>query len=166
MYSGALGAIILVGNLKVIMIALGWTAVVACGVLWILQGFVDYKRGWTRGLTVVFATLFTLTWVGCLAVYNLPALKEEIVIAKQVAPILDDYAERYPESVYNPDVVLTALDDTVKGIVGTAIELPKYINRLASGVELLTRPLSERPIEDLSRAELEQRLRNAEGGRR
>jgi hypothetical protein len=81
-------------------------------------------------------------------------MKEEIVIAKVVAPILDDYAKNNPESVYNPNVLLGAVDTTIQGIVGSAIELPKYIARLASG--------QFKSPENMSREELLQRVRDLE----
>jgi len=165
MYSQALEALIFVGNLKVILTALGWTSVVVCIALWLYQGFVDFEHfdnfgeKWGRKISVSLAILFTITWIGCIAVHSLPSLREEIVIAKQVAPILDNYAEKNPESVYNPDVLLGAVDTTIQGIVSSAVELPKYIARLASGQLVIT----PKKVEDMTREELLRRVRELEG---
>ena len=156
MYSQALEAIIFVGNLRIALIAIGWVTGIGC-VIAILVGLIGedwrtyFKRNikLMRRLTITFGILMMCICIACIAVYNMPMLREDIIIARQVAPILDDYMERHPESIYHPDVMLTAVDSTIKGIVGTAIELPKYIQRLAAGL-----PLIERRPEDMSQAEL------------
>ena len=165
MYSQALNAIILIGNLKVVLTAVGWTSIVICITLWLYQGFVDFEQfndfgeKWGRKISVSLAILFTLVWIGCITVHSLPSMQEEIVVAKQVAPILDNYVEKSPESIYNPDVLLKATDDTIKGIVSSAIELPKYIQRLASG-QLIT---VQKSPETMTREELLKRVKELEG---
>ena len=164
MYSQALQAIIFIGNLKVFLIAFGWVSFITVIIL-AFCNFIDFNS-WGRIVLNSFLVFFTLTAIACLSIYHAPGLKEEIIIAKQVAPVLDRYAENNPESIYNPDIILGAVDDTIKGIVGSAIELPKYIAKLASGGIPALLPLSERPIDSLTREELEQRLRDAERNKR
>jgi len=163
MYSQLIETIITIGMLRIAITAVGWVAAIGSIILWIRIGYGTSTYQNYKKLFPVSSSIFlTLLCIFCISVYNIPHLKEEVVVARQVAIVLDDYAERNPESVYNPDIALTALDSTIKGIVNTAVNLPEYINRLASGLEVMTRPIAERPIEELSRAELEQRLRDAE----
>ena len=160
MYSAALSAIIFIGNLKVILIALGVTAGFFSVVVWIMRGmFEEYDTHVKKAVLSVLCVCLPFIWISCIAVYNLPSMRQEIVIAKQVAPVLDDYMERHPDSVYNPDIMLTALDDTVKGIVGSAVELPKYIQKLAAGG---IPALIEKKPEDMSRDELLRKIQELE----
>jgi len=158
MYTQALESLIFIGNLKVILTAIGWISALSCISLWLLQGFYDFNSKHGRKIIITITIILTLMWPACITVYTLPSLREEIVIAKQVAPILDKYAENNPESVYNPDVLLGAVDTTIQGIVNSAVELPKYIARLASGQLIVT----QKRAEDMTREELLRRVRELE----
>jgi len=158
MYTQALEALVFIGNLKVILIALGWTSGLACFLIWLMVGFSSLTEV-GRKIMVTLAIILTLIWPTCIAIYHLPSLKEEIVIVRQVAPILDRYAEKNPESVYNPDVLLGAVDTTIQGIVSSTVELPKYISRLANGQLTIV----QKSPENMSREELLRRVKELEG---
>jgi len=135
MYSAALNAIINIGIMKVVFTTAGIVFGLGSVVIWFICWCVHEGNSTDNEqlASSILSFVIPILCAACLAGYNMPFMREEIVIAKTVAPILDKYAEQHPESIYNPDVTLDAIDTAVKGIVDTTVNLPKYVERLAKG---------------------------------
>ena len=160
MYRSSLDAIILIGNLKVLFIATGWTSFIGGIILSIIRlAMIDEVDllSIQKRVCSISIILCLLIGVASISLYSLPSFKENFVIAKVVATQLDSYMEKNPESIYNPDIIFESLDSTIKGITESVIELPKYIQKLASGQISI-----EKKIEDMSREELLRRIQELE----
>lgn len=170
MYSEALNAIINLGIIKTILIASSWIFWIAAIIVTIIvlfylvaiydEGYIckkqeDFKK--LKKFLPLMIILFIFA-IGNVTIYNFPILKEEIVIAKTIAPILDNYVKENPESVYNPDVVLGEADKLIKGIVNTTTNLPNYIRNLAKGLNI---PI-QKSINDMTADELREYIKSLE----
>jgi hypothetical protein len=170
MYSEALNAIISIGIIKSVLIALGVITAIVSVINWLICGFKYDGDGFntTAGkvVTLIGNFFWPIMFVICLTVYHLPVMNQNIIIAKQVAVQLDKYADAHPESVYTPDVMLGSLDTVIKGIVSTSVELPEYIKRLANGE--IVRFMGPKDPKDMTQQELldeVNRLRNDVAGK-
>jgi hypothetical protein len=130
MYSILIDSLLLIETLKTVLIGVGLCTAISAIALWIAVGSEAFKDA-GRPIVISFVLLFLS--IGSIVVYNVPYMKPEWIIARQVARQIDKYNDKNPEAIYNPEVMLDTANDVILGLAGSVTELPKTVSKLLSG---------------------------------
>jgi hypothetical protein len=82
-------------------------------------------KAWIGNLIALCVSVFIVA--ATFVVYNHPLFKMEYIIMREAAPLIDKYAEEHPDSIYNPDQLLSISNDLVIDFATSIKGLPDMI---------------------------------------
>ena len=126
MYSALLGSILFADLFIKILIGVGVLSGIAAGILLISSAF-DWVA-WARLIVGIVCLLLCVTTI---VLGNSKYFQPEFIVARHAAPYIDSYVEKNPEAIYNPDTLLTGVNDIAFGLIESIQGLPDVLKKLS-----------------------------------
>jgi hypothetical protein len=131
MYSALLSSILFADIIIKIMIGVGLLAgAAALSTIFSTIAIWEHNDILAKKLLVTFIAC-TVLMTSTIVIANSNYFKTEFIVLRAAAPEFDKYVEKYPESLYNPEVALTMVNDTAFSIVSSIQSFPDLIKKLS-----------------------------------